>query len=390
MQMSWHLITCEYPPDIGGISDHTAQLAGGLAAADEEVHVWCPGRPGSAEVSRTSGRTDVAGALHDGVRVHAVMGAFGLADLVRAGAALDACPGPRRLLVQWLPHGYGQRSLNLGFCVWVAGRARRGDRVDLVVHEPFLELAAQPVRHLVMALVHRLMTVVLLRAVHRVWVSTPAWEPRLRPFALGRPLDIRWLPVPGCESLRAAHASAPAAATRRPLVGHFGSYGTLVTSLLEERLARVLAGRSRPDALLLGAGSEAFATAFLAAHPEFAGRVHASGVLPPQALAEMLASCDVLLQPYPDGITVRRTSAMAGLAQGRPIVTTTGHLTEPSWADQGAVALVPLVDVEGFAASAEHLLTDREARARLGARALEVYHDHFSVDRLVRTLRAVA
>jgi hypothetical protein len=54
------------------------------------------------------------------------------------------------------------------------------------------------------------------------------------------------------------------------------------------------------------------------------------------------------------------------------------------------VALVPLVDVEGFAASAEHLLTDREARARLGARALEVYHDHFSVDRLVRTLRAAA
>ena len=37
--MSWHLITCEYPPDIGGISDHTAQLASGLAAAGDEVHV---------------------------------------------------------------------------------------------------------------------------------------------------------------------------------------------------------------------------------------------------------------------------------------------------------------------------------------------------------------
>ena len=274
--MAWHLITCEYPPDIGGISDHTAQLAGGLAAAGEEVHVWCPGRPGSADVSRTAGRADVADVPHGGVRVHAVMGAFGLADLVRAGTALDACPGPRRLLVQWLPHGYGQRSLNLGFCVWVAGRARRGDHVDLVVHEPFLEFSVRPVRHLVMALVHRLMTVVLLRAVQRVWVSTPAWESRLRPFALGRPLEMRWLPVPGCEGLRAADAPWPAAeVARRPLVGHFGSYGALVTSLLDERLVRVLAGASRPDAVLLGAGSQTFAAAFLSAHPEFAGRVRA-------------------------------------------------------------------------------------------------------------------
>src|SRR5262249_5443997 len=163
-----------------------------------------------------------------------------------------------------------------------AGRARRGDRVDLIVHEPFLEFAARPVRHLVMALVHRLMTVVLLRAVHRVWVSTPAWEPRLRPFALGRRLDIRWLPVPGCASVRADEASGGAAESRRLLVGHCGTYGPLVTSLLDERLARVLASPRRPDAVLLGAGSEAFATAFLAAHPEFAGRVRASGVLPLQ------------------------------------------------------------------------------------------------------------
>jgi glycosyltransferase involved in cell wall biosynthesis len=387
--MVWHLITCEYPPDIGGISDHTAQLAGGLAAAGEDVHVWCPGRPGFADVSRAG--NGAQGAHRSGVRVHAVMGAFGLADLARAGAALDAGPGPRRLLVQWLPHGYGQRSLNLGFCAWVADRARRGDEVDLVVHEPFLELAARPVRHLAMALVHRLMTAVLLRAVHRVWVSTPAWESRLRPLALGRPLEFRWLPVPGCEGLGGTDAPSPAAGVRgRPVVGHFGSYGSLVAPLLHERLVRVLAGASQPDAVLLGRGSEAFAAAFLAGHPEFVGRVRASGVVPPDVVAGTLASCDVLLQPYPDGITVRRTSAMAGLAQGRPIVTTTGHLTEPSWAEQGAVALVPVLDVEGFAASAEHLLIDAEERARLGARARTVYHAHFSVGHLVRTLLAVA
>lgn len=391
MRMAWHLITCEYPPDIGGISDHTAHLAGGLAAAGEEVHVWCPGPRVPDDLPRDGTSTGATRDSRDGVRIHAAMGMFGRSDLVRAGASLDACPGPRRLLVQWLPHGYGRRSLNLAFCLWVAGRARRGDHVELMVHEPFLELSAGRPRHLVMALVHRLMTVVLLRAVHRVWMSTPAWESRLRPFALGRAIEMRWLPVPGCENLREIDVPRPAPEpSRRPLVGHFGSYGPLVTSMLEPRLARVLSAPSRPDAMLLGAGSETFATAFLAAHPEFSGRVRASGVLAPHVLAATLASCDVLLQPYPDGITVRRTSAMAGLAQGCAIVTTTGHLTEGSWAEHGAVALVPLLDVEGFAACAERLLTDQETRVRLGVTARAVYGERFSVDRLVRTLRAAA
>ena len=39
----WHLVTSEYPPDIGGVSDYTAQLARALAGAGDEVHVWCPG-----------------------------------------------------------------------------------------------------------------------------------------------------------------------------------------------------------------------------------------------------------------------------------------------------------------------------------------------------------
>ena len=99
-----------------------------------------------------------------------------------------------------MPHGFGQRSLNLGFCLWVARRARAGDLVDVVVHEPYLEFGWGPLRHLTMAVVHRLMTAVLLRAADRVWISTPAWESRLRPYALGRAIEMRWLPVPGCET----------------------------------------------------------------------------------------------------------------------------------------------------------------------------------------------
>ena len=61
--------------------------------------------------------------------------------------------------------------------------------------------------------------------------------------------------------------------------------------------------------------------------------MHAAGYLSPAELSAHIAACDLFVQPYPDGITSRRTSAMACLSRARPVVTTTGHLTEPLWAE---------------------------------------------------------
>ena len=43
---TWHIITGEYPPAPGGVSDYTEAVAAGLAAAGDEVHVWCPAASG--------------------------------------------------------------------------------------------------------------------------------------------------------------------------------------------------------------------------------------------------------------------------------------------------------------------------------------------------------
>src|SRR6476646_9304789 len=104
---SRHGLTCEYPPQRGGVSDYTYLVAGGLAAAGDEVHVWCPGATGAAPAQR-------------GVTVHRALGRLGLADLRRTGRALDAFPGPRRILLQWVPHGFGMRAMNVPFCAWLA------------------------------------------------------------------------------------------------------------------------------------------------------------------------------------------------------------------------------------------------------------------------------
>jgi hypothetical protein len=381
MTTQWHLVTSEYPPDIGGVSDYTGQLARALAEAGDDVHVWCPGEA----------RDRVAG-----VHVHAALGTLSPADLRRASAELDACPGPRRLLVQWVPHGFGYRSMNLGFCLWLARRARAGDHVELMVHEPYMEFSWRSPAHSAMAAVHRLMTLVALGAARRAWVAIPAWEACLRPYALGRPLPMPWLPIPGCVPSEPAGPGAPEPAALRgryapddqPIVGHFGSHGAAVSALLDGCLPSILEGPCTPALLLLGADGQAYRETLIARRPEWAARVHAAGFLDGAALASHLSICDVLLQPYPDGVTSRRTSVMACLSQGRAVVTTAGRLTEPLWTTSRAVALAGVHDSAALAEGVVRLLADAGARARLGGRARQLYLDTFSVEHVVSALRA--
>jgi len=376
MTTSWHLVTSEYPPDIGGVSDYTGQLAAALAAAGDDVHVWCPGAARSGPA---------------GVEVHATLGTMSPADLRRTDVQLGACPGPRRLLVQWVPHGFGYRSMNVGFCLWLARRARAGDRVELMVHEPYLEFSWRSPVHSAMAAVHRLMTLVLLGAVQRAWVAIPAWEGCLRPYALGRAVPMPWLPIPSCVPIDAP--AGPSwlrgrfATGHQAIVGHFGSYGAFA-GLLDGCVAPIMDGPCSPVLLLLGANGPSYRDALLARHPEWAARVHATGFLDGPVLAAHLGVCDVMVQPYPDGVTSRRTSVMACLSQGRAVVTTAGRLTEPLWHGSDAVTLAGVDDPAGLADSVVRLLADAGARERLGSRARQLYADTFSVERVVTALRA--
>jgi glycosyltransferase involved in cell wall biosynthesis len=375
---AWHIITSEYPPDVGGVSDYTRQVAEGLARIGDEVHVWCPRADDRLRVAR----------LH----VHPELGSIRPRDLHRLDGLLSACSAPRRLLVQWVPHGFGYHSMNLWFCLWLARRARRGDEIQLMVHEPYLEFRRGPLRHLLMAGVHRVMTIVLLAAARKVWISIPAWERLLRPYALGRAVPMQWLPVPACvadmSTLSVAAIRLTYAAEGRHLLGHFGSYGEAVTSLLFTRLEPVMDGALAPSLLLLGAGSERFRDALISRHPAWAARVHAAGYLSSSDLTAHITACDLFVQPYPDGITSRRTSAMACLSQGRPIVTTSGHLTESLWAETRAVAIADVDDPAAFASAVIDLLAHDDARVALGVRGQQVYTERFSVNQIVSALRA--
>jgi glycosyltransferase involved in cell wall biosynthesis len=364
---------------MGGVADYTWCVAHALAK-DDDVHVWCP-------TLASAGRAEALRRRNP--HVHPECGAFAAADLERVGALLDRFEAPRRLIVQWVPHGYGMRAMNVGFCAWLWKRARRGDDVELMVHEPYLAFREGSWRQDGAAAVQRLMTVMLLRAAKKVWVAIPAWQALWRPYALGRPVPFEWLPVP--SSLPTPAADTIAAERRRlgtgPLAGHLGTYGSLVTDLLAPVIEEVLTGVAAARMVLIGTGSDRFAAEFARRAPGLASRVIATGSLRSDELSPCIAACDVLLQPYPDGVSSRRTSVMAGMKLGVPTVTTRGRLTEGLWESAHAVRLAEVGDTAGFAAHAIALLNRPEDRSPLIRAARHLYQHHFDVDHVVGALK---
>jgi glycosyltransferase involved in cell wall biosynthesis len=107
-------------------------------------------------------------------------------------------------------------------------------------------------------------------------------------------------------------------------------------------------------------------------------------------VSALLRACDLLIQPYPDGITTRRTSAMAGLKNGVATVSTHGPLTETIWSESCAVALAPVGDAAQFARTVDRLLNDAAARHALATGGARAYERHFSMPRTIAALREAA
>lgn len=381
--VQWLILTGEYPPQPGGVSDHCRLVAEGLAKAGDTVEVWAP--PISKEELPAP----------PGVTVCRLPDRFGPRSMAWLCVMPDLAESDR-VLVQYVPQSFGWDAMNTAFCQWLAYAGWRRP-LGIVFHEVAVDWPAPGwptprwVRRAMYASVTRLMAWLAVRSARRIFISTPAWEPVLRPWAGNRP--FQWLPMP--STVPGVADSARVSACRRDVesrtgasrvLGHFGTYRGHVADSLRLLVPKAL--RDAPEAaiLLLGRGSEAFAVEFGGAWPDLAPRVVAAGPMAPEAVSERLAACDLLVQPYIDGITTRRSSAMAGLSLGMPVLTNAGPLSEPFWAESGAVALA--ASNEEIGARVAPLLRDSAELARLAAAGAKLYRERFHLDRLIETLRS--
>ena len=374
-----HILTGEYPPQPGGVGDYCALVAAGVAAEGRGVHVWCPGHDAR--------RTEASG-----VEVHRVDRLFSLGGLGRLARALDRWPAPRSLLLQYAPNAFGLQGMNIPLCVWLLTRSRRDD-VRVMFHEPYFYFGWRRPHRNVLAVVQRLMAVLLLGASRRVYLSSATWERCLSPYMWLGGRQLMWLPVPSnvprCEDEAAidrCRLELTGGSPDASLVGHFGTYGDHIRPLLEACLTGVAARHPGLRVACLGRNSETFVAGLETRIPSLRGRVVASSGLAPEAVAAHLRACDLVVQPFAEGVTTRRTSLMASLANGCPTVTTIGPFTEPLWADESGVALAPVGDTAALVDLVVALLKDDAGRSALGRAGHRLYDTRFALRHTVRHL----
>lgn len=359
----WHLITSEYPPDAGGVSDYTAQLARALVAAGERVSVWSFGPDGNE--------------LDQGIPVHRRSGLRHPSGVLALAEELARLPRPCRFLIQYTPQGFGWHGLNLAFAQLLARQA--GAERWVMLHEvatPWGDPLALKLN--LLGFGTRLLTALVLSHADRVFVSAAGWRQVLGTFL--SPRDTTWLPIP--SNVPTDPPASPMLQPRR--VSHFGTYQGPTAALVRLALEALLARDPAVEVVLVGGGSEQFAARLAPRDPEASGRITATGRVSAAEVARVLRSSAVALQPYPDGLSSRRTSAMAALALGVPVVSNPGVMTEPDW--DGAVCLVDS-EPGALAAGVLALLDDPAQRRSLGLRGRQLYQRRFALERTVSALR---
>jgi glycosyltransferase involved in cell wall biosynthesis len=376
-EATWVLLSGEYPPATGGVADYSCAVATALARLGHRVHVFAPAAPG--EVIN-----------EPGIVRHTRSSRYSLSGLRDISRALSRL-GETRILVQYVPHAFGLKGMNVPFCMWLALQSRRsGQHVITMFHEvayPFRP--GQPWRRDVMAVVQRVMARLVGAASEKIFVSVPAWKPLLH--ALGvRTNRMTELPIfsnlplqPDPIRVRALReALAPG---ERILIGHFGTGQQMVCELLDAVVPSLLAPSSR-HLLLVGRGSDACAVRLGQQHPGLRSRVSGTGELSAEDAAAHLGTCDLLLQVYPDGLSGRRTTLMAGLALGLPVVSNLGALSEEYWSSSESVALAASPDPHLIVEAAENVIGNAILRRRLAERARAMYSERFSLQRTVDRL----
>jgi glycosyltransferase involved in cell wall biosynthesis len=301
---------------------------------------------------------------------------------VFAGAESEAGGDLRRqmrgydaMVLQYNPFMYGRWGFTpwLPFALFRLRRVSPRPTIALMVHEPYVDVLDW--RSALMGLWQRFQLAALLWSTDVVFVSVEAWTHRLP--GKRRSTPVFHLPVgsnlPDQRASRSSERARLGVAANDLVLAAFGTghparmSGHIVASA--NRLVRL----GRPVTLLnLGHGAPALEGL------DERVTVHHPGELPADAVAALLASADIFLAPYIDGVSSRRTALMAALQHALPVVGTNGPSTDPALRRAtDALRLLPVGSPGPFVEAVIDLALRADLRSAMGKAARRLYEECF-------------
>jgi hypothetical protein len=284
-------------------------------------------------------------------------------DLIAGHGALPATAarlGLRSLVIQYVPFLYARRGVSPSLVLAVDRLARHGVAVVLVLHELFVPYTRAA--WLVTGALQRAQLRLLLRRARGAFTAVPRWAEIVKGMApLGVPVRLEAIGATlspsraGREEARAALGLGPGEVA----VGVMSPSAAGYRSSWVAQAMRAAAQLGTVRWIVFGYGSDRIPFG------EGGTAVRALGTLSAADLARTVRALDLLVAPYSDGLTMRRSSAMLALASGVPVVSSTGHLFDFRLSEFAACE----PDAAAFAARVALLIRDPESRAALARRA---------------------
>ena len=357
-----------------GVGDYTRFVAEELARQGEEVVVFCS--------------TDYRGDSEGGVTVRPIFESWSLDEAKRLVASPELADADI-LNIQYTPVLYGRRS---GFRMLPAlSRLYRRVARSVVTYHSLSGGAATS----------KLWALWLLVTAHHGIAANEEVTSMVRSRVTSLAHRIVEIPIASSVTVAAA-GDAELDAERRSLevpddgylLVHFGliypgkgletlfaAFATVVDELPSARLAIV--GETREDCRDYEAHlNEIVAEHGLDQHVRWAGKVDTDRV------SRILQASDLYVVPYDAGVSIRRSTLMAGLAHGIPVISTISELPSAYLRDGDNVSLVPPRDPAALATRIVGLLRDPSRTAQLAAGACELGR-RFTWPEIVRETRGL-
>lgn len=348
------------PPMRGGLADHTLLLARHLG---EQIPV--------AVLSSRDVYTDAPFPIRASVH--------NWDDVNELSLELSATPQDAVLVWQYVPHMYGRGGVNRQLpALWRRLRAE-GRKQVMIAHEIMAPWGRWP-NHWWYAWNHRQQWRALLDTAHLIPISTEAWheewarrEPAAAPRMLTLPSPSSIPRVPVGPDHREAWRKAQGLPPDIRILLWWGSVSgakqlTWVIDAWETACARL-----GPVALCIAGGSPSIN---LPGSLRPLARV--LGYLKSEDVSRCLQAADLVVLPFSDGASERRTTLMAALEHGIAVASTSGHNTGSTLRAADFLSLTPADDEEAFLEGVTHLLREDDARRTMAARGKAAHDANYS------------